>query len=69
MGTDTVLRQAAASGKAEHEAKLARIPLGRVAGTADIVPLVRMLLSAETAYCTGSVLLADGGITLGMSSY
>ena len=69
VGTDTVLRQAAASGKAEHEAKLARIPLGRIAETADIVPLVRLLLSGDTAYCTGSVFLADGGITLGMSEY
>lgn len=69
VGTQTVLDKAASSGQAEHEAKLARIPLGRIAGTGDIVPLVRMLLSQETAYCTGSVFLADGGLTLGMTGY
>ena len=46
-----------------------RIPLRRVAETADIVPLVLMLLSQASAYCTGSVLLADGGLTLGMNGY
>jgi len=69
VGTQTVLDKAASFGQAEHEAKLARIPLGRIAETADIVPLVRMLLSQETAYCTGSVFLADGGLTLGMTGY
>jgi NAD(P)-dependent dehydrogenase (short-subunit alcohol dehydrogenase family) len=69
VGTQTVLDKSRASGQAEHAAKLARIPLGRIAETADIVPLVRMLLSRATAYCTGSVFLADGGLTLGMSGY
>jgi NAD(P)-dependent dehydrogenase (short-subunit alcohol dehydrogenase family) len=69
VGTQTVLDKASSAGEAEHAAKLARIPLGRIAEVADIVPLVRMLLSAETAYCTGSVFLADGGLTLGMSGY
>lgn len=69
VATQTVLDKSRASGEAEHAAKLARIPLGRIAETADIVPLVRMLLSRATAYCTGSVFLADGGLTLGMSGY
>lgn len=69
VGTETVLRGAAGGGKTEHEAKLARIPLGRIAGTDDIVPLVMMLLSQDSAYCTGSILLADGGLTLGLNSY
>lgn len=69
VGTQTVLDKSRTSGQAEHAAKLARIPLGRIAETADIVPLVRMLLSRATAYCTGSVFLADGGLTLGMSGY
>ena len=69
VGTQTVLRGAATAGKAEHEAKLARIPLGRIASTDDIVPLVMLLLSPASAYCTGSVLIADGGLTLGLNSY
>lgn len=69
VGTETVLAKAAGAAADEHRAKLERIPLGRIADTADIVPLVRMLLSDETAYCTGSVFLADGGLTLGMNRY
>jgi NAD(P)-dependent dehydrogenase (short-subunit alcohol dehydrogenase family) len=69
VGTETVLKKAAGAAVEEHQAKLARIPLGRIAETDDIVPLVRMLLSEETAYCTGSVFLADGGLTLGMNGY
>ena len=40
-----------------------------VAETADIVPLVMLLLSQSSAYCTGSVLVADGGLTLGLNGY
>ena len=69
VGTRTVLEKAEGAARAEHEAKLARIPLRRIAETGDIVPLVRLLLCDESAYCTGSILLADGGMTLGMSTY
>jgi len=69
VATATVMEAAAAAGKAEYEAKLARIPLQRVAETADIVPLVMLLLSQASAYCTGSVLVADGGLTLGLNGY
>lgn len=69
VGTENVLRQAAATAEAEHAAKLARIPLGRIADVSEIVPLVRLLLGQEAGYCTGSVLLADGGLTLGMTAY
>jgi NAD(P)-dependent dehydrogenase (short-subunit alcohol dehydrogenase family) len=69
VATEKVMQVAAEQGKAEHEAKLARIPLGREAGTEDIVPLIMMLLGDASAYCTGSVLLADGGMTLGLNRY
>jgi NAD(P)-dependent dehydrogenase (short-subunit alcohol dehydrogenase family) len=36
-------------------------PLGRVASTADVTPVIRFLLSDESAYVTGVVLPIDGG--------
>ena len=69
VATETVIAGAVQGGQAEHEAKLARIPLGRVAQTDDIVPLILMLLSEASSYCTGSILLADGGMTLGLNRY
>jgi NAD(P)-dependent dehydrogenase (short-subunit alcohol dehydrogenase family) len=36
-------------------------PLGRVATTADVTPVIRFLLSDESAYVTGAVLPIDGG--------
>ncbi len=42
---------------------LQRIPLRRFATPADIVPVVRLLLSAEASYITGQVLVVDGGLT------
>jgi NAD(P)-dependent dehydrogenase (short-subunit alcohol dehydrogenase family) len=69
VATRTVREHARGAGRAEHEAKLARIPLGREATPEEIVPLVLTLLSAQTSYCTGSVFLADGGVTLGIPAY
>lgn len=69
VATERVMRHASGEGADEHAAKLARIPLARE-GTADeIAPLVLMLLGEASSYCTGSVLLADGGVTLGIPSY
>jgi len=41
---------------------LPRVPLGRVGAPADVVGMVRYLLSAEASYVTGQVLTVDGGL-------
>jgi NAD(P)-dependent dehydrogenase (short-subunit alcohol dehydrogenase family) len=71
VGTERVYEKAAATpeGRAEHEAKLARIPLARVAEPAEVVSVVLFLLSADAAYCTGGLFPVDGGFTLGIPSY
>jgi NAD(P)-dependent dehydrogenase (short-subunit alcohol dehydrogenase family) len=40
---------------------LARIPLGRIATPADLVPIVLLLVSARAGHVTGTVLPVDGG--------
>ena len=71
VGTDRVYEKAAATpeGRAEHEAKLARIPLARVAEPDEVVKVVLFLLSSDAAYCTGGLFTVDGGFTLGIPSY
>jgi NAD(P)-dependent dehydrogenase (short-subunit alcohol dehydrogenase family) len=55
--------------RAEHAAKLARIPLARVGDPAEVVGVALFLLSPESSYCTGALFTADGGFTLGIPSY
>ena len=43
----------------------ARIPLHRVATTADVAHAVRYLVSDEAAFVTGTVLPVDGGVSMG----
>jgi NAD(P)-dependent dehydrogenase (short-subunit alcohol dehydrogenase family) len=69
IATERVMVKAAGVGKAEHKAKTARIPMGREGQPDEIAGLVLVMLSPLASYCTGSVLLADGGITLGIPSY
>jgi NAD(P)-dependent dehydrogenase (short-subunit alcohol dehydrogenase family) len=67
VGTERVHENAASGpGRAEHEAKLARIPLARLAEPAEVVSVVLFLLSPEAAYCTGALFTVDGGFTLGI---
>jgi NAD(P)-dependent dehydrogenase (short-subunit alcohol dehydrogenase family) len=67
VGTERVHENAATpAGRAEHEAKLARIPLARLAEPAEVVSVVLFLLSPEAAYCTGAMFTVDGGFTLGI---
>ena len=43
---------------------LPRVPLGRLGNVADVVGLVRWLLSPETGYVTGQDFTVDGGLQL-----
>lgn len=42
----------------------ARVPIGRLGATGDVVPLVQWLLSDQSAYVTGQDLTVDGGLQL-----
>jgi 2-hydroxycyclohexanecarboxyl-CoA dehydrogenase len=67
VGTERVHANAASgAGRVEHETKLARIPLGRLAEPTEVVNVVLFLLSTEAAYCTGALFTVDGGFTLGI---
>jgi NAD(P)-dependent dehydrogenase (short-subunit alcohol dehydrogenase family) len=69
VGTERVHETAATErGRVEHETKLARIPLARLAEPAEVVSVVLFLLSQEAAYCTGALFTVDGGFTLGIPS-
>ena len=71
IGTERV--QATAAGgddaRAEHAAKLARIPLARIGEPAEVVSVALFLLSPGSSYCTGALFTADGGFTLGIPHY
>ncbi len=69
IATERVLAKAAGFGRTEHLAKTARIPLKREGKPDEIAGMVMVMLSPLASYCTGSVLLADGGFTLGIPSY
>jgi NAD(P)-dependent dehydrogenase (short-subunit alcohol dehydrogenase family) len=70
IGTERVLAATASpAAHAEHAAKLARIPLGRLGEPVDVVNLALFLLSPVSAYCTGGLYPVDGGFTLGIPSY
>jgi NAD(P)-dependent dehydrogenase (short-subunit alcohol dehydrogenase family) len=69
VATERVQANAASGdGRVEHETKLARIPLARLAEPAEVVNVVLFLLSPEAAYCTGALFTVDGGFTLGIPS-
>ena len=53
----------------EHEAKLAKIPLGRMGTAEEVVNLTLFLLSPQASYCTGGLFTVDGGFTLGIPRY
>ncbi len=69
IGTETVVNVAKLQGTEEHAAKLASIPTGRIGEVHEITALIEFLLSNQASYCTGSILLADGGLTLGIPRY
>lgn len=43
---------------------IARQPMGRLAATEDITPMVVYLLSDESRFVTGQAVLVDGGVTI-----
>ena len=53
----------------EYRAKRARIPLGDDGRPEDVAEAVLYLLSERSGYCTGTLLVVDGGYSLGMPSY
>jgi NAD(P)-dependent dehydrogenase (short-subunit alcohol dehydrogenase family) len=55
--------------RSEHQAKLDRIPLGIEGDPRDIAKAVLHLMSDEANYTTGSLLVVDGGYSLGISAY
>ncbi|MCS6826496.1 MAG: SDR family oxidoreductase [Caldilinea sp.] len=61
--TTARLKQAIQEGKLEHDAIVARIPLGRFAEPAEIAAAVVFLVSDQARFITGQVLAVDGGYT------
>ena len=61
-----IAAQAQASGKSSAEVKamfVARQPMGRLGSVEEIAALAVYLASDEAAFTTGSVMIADGGMT------
>jgi 3-oxoacyl-[acyl-carrier protein] reductase len=68
IGTDRV-QELSRINVAEHQTKLARIPMARLGTPEEIAAGILFLLSDEASYFTGSVHYADGGYTCGIPSY
>jgi NAD(P)-dependent dehydrogenase (short-subunit alcohol dehydrogenase family) len=70
IATEAVMGQMKSeAARAEHQTKLARIPLGHEGAPEDIVKSVLHLVSEEAAYVTGTLMVVDGGYTLGIPAY
>lgn len=54
---------------AEHRTKLDRIPFKREGSPEEISSAIRFFLSDESSYATGSLMVVDGGYSLGIPSY
>lgn len=70
IGTDRVDANARSEeGRRELDAKIARIPAGRLGSVDEVTAMVLFLLGDESSYCTGSLHTVDGGFSLGMARY
>ncbi len=58
-----LMREARASGRLDLSQVLSRIPMGRVASTAEIADVMTFLISDRASYVTGQVVAVDGGLT------
>jgi 3-oxoacyl-[acyl-carrier protein] reductase len=47
-----------------QERMASKVPMGRPGSVDDVIPLIRLLLSEEGSYITGSNLTVDGGLSL-----
>jgi NAD(P)-dependent dehydrogenase (short-subunit alcohol dehydrogenase family) len=54
---------------AEHRTKMDRIPLGREGAPGDIARAALHFMCDDSNYTTGSLLIVDGGYSLGISAY
>jgi NAD(P)-dependent dehydrogenase (short-subunit alcohol dehydrogenase family) len=54
---------------AEHQAKLAHIPMARLGEPPEVAAMVDFLLSEKAAYMTGAVVYVDGGYDCGIPRY
>jgi len=54
---------------AEHRTKMARVPLGHEGDPGDVAKAALHFMSDESDYTTGSLLVVDGGYSLGISAY
>jgi len=63
-GAATAMTQTIRTDERFRDAYLARIPLGRWAEPAEIAPVFVFFASDASAYVTGQVLAADGGMTI-----
>jgi NAD(P)-dependent dehydrogenase (short-subunit alcohol dehydrogenase family) len=59
-----MIQQALDDGSQREEWMLARVPLDRLAETADIAGVVRFLVGDDAGYVTGQTIVVDGGWTI-----
>lgn len=58
-----LMREAEASGLLDIPQMLSRVPMHRVASTAEIAAVMAFLISDQASYVTGQIIAVDGGLT------
>lgn len=61
--TETPMIAAALTGEEQRQRLAAAIPMGRIGQPEDVVGLAIFLAGDESAFCTGGMFMADGGMT------